>query len=188
MTDLSLPLEAEPRPPTVGQIFFGFLQLGLMGFGGVLPIAHDLLVERRRWLSQDEFTDLLGLCQFLPGGNVINMSAAVGMRFRGWPGAVAGITGLIAAPTVIVLVLGAIYARYQDVAFVMHAVGGIAAAAAGLLCAMAVKMLRPLLKRKLPLSVVAVCFVAIAVMRWPLLTVMLTLAPLSVLVHARLRA
>ena len=187
MTDLAISSEAEAPPPSVGEIFLGFLHLGLIGFGGVLPLAHHMMVEQRRWLTQAEFTDLLGLCQFLPGGNIINMSAAVGMRFRGAPGAVAGVCGLIAAPTVIVLAPAVVYGHYEDNPYVTHLVGGLAAAAAGLLCAVSVKMLLPLRKRALSLVVVAVCFVAIAVLRWPLLPVMLTLAPVSIVLHAKFR-
>ena len=61
-------------PPSIGEIFRGFLVLGLIAFGGVLPLARRMIVEQRRWLTATEFTDLLGLCQFLPGGNMINLS------------------------------------------------------------------------------------------------------------------
>ena len=77
------------------------------------------IVEERKWLSADEFTDLLGLCQFLPGGNVINLSVAVGMRFRGVAGAFAGILGLIAA-TLVVVALGVLYAKTQNDPRVQH--------------------------------------------------------------------
>ncbi|GAA5241235.1 hypothetical protein BMMON2_40570 [Burkholderia mallei] len=86
----------DARGVSVADLFAGFLGLGLISFGGALPFARRALVEERRWLSADEFTDLLGLCQFLPGGNVINLSVAVGMRFRGVPGAIAGLLGLVA--------------------------------------------------------------------------------------------
>ncbi|MBB5447589.1 chromate transporter [Paraburkholderia sp. WSM4177] len=89
--------------PTLREIFGGFLGLGLISFGGALPLARRALVEQRRWLTSDEFTDLLGLCQFLPGGNVINLSVAIGMRFRGVPGALAGLLGLIAGPSLAVI-------------------------------------------------------------------------------------
>ncbi len=79
--------------PSIAQIFTGFLTLGLIAFGGALPLARRELVERRKWLDADEFTDLLDLCQFLPGGNVINLSVAVGMRFRGLPGALSDCSG-----------------------------------------------------------------------------------------------
>src|ERR1700692_4618911 len=91
------------EPPTALQLFNGFLTLGLTGFGGVLPMSHRMLVEKRRWLSDAEFTDLLGLCQFLPGVNIINLSRAVGLQFRGIRGALAAIVGLIAGPSLILI-------------------------------------------------------------------------------------
>lgn len=163
------------------ELFGGFLMLGLTGFGGVLPLARRMMVERRRWLTAGEFTDLLGLCQFLPGGNIINMSVAVGLRFRGVAGALAAIVGLIAAPTAVVIVLGLVYDRFQDDPRIRHLFAGLAAAAAGLLVATAVKIALPLARRPLGIAVAALCFIAIGLLHLPLLPTMLTLAPVSVL-------
>lgn len=192
--DLRRPLTPEPimletvaPAPTCAQLFTGFLGLGLIGFGGVLPLARRMLVEDRRWLTPEEFTDLLGLCQFLPGGNIINMSVAVGMRFRGWRGALASIFGIIAAPTVIVICLGVVYDRYRDEPQVQALFAGLAAAAAGLLISLAWKVMRPLLGQPWALAVVAAMFVAIALLRMPLLATMLCLAPLSILISWRMR-
>ena len=69
--------------PTIAGIFTGFFMIGVRGFGGVLPWARRTIVEERKWLTAAEFTEVLGLCQFLPGGNIINVSVAVGSRFRG---------------------------------------------------------------------------------------------------------
>jgi chromate transporter len=168
-------------PPDCRQLFLGFLGLGLMGFGGVLPLARSMLVERRRWLSAEAFTELLGLCQFLPGGNIINLSVAVGLEFRGVAGAVSALLGLIAGPTAVVVALGVVYDRFQDDPYLQHAFAGLAAAAAGLLVATALKMLAPLWRRPLPMAVVALVFLAIAVLRLPLLPSMAVLAPLSIL-------
>src|SRR5438876_9388735 len=107
-------------PPGTIDLFRGFLILGLTGFGGVLPLARHMVVEQRRWMTGAEFTELLSLCQFLPGGNIINLSVAVGLRFRGIPGAIAALVGLIAAPTAVVLVRGVIYARYSSEPHVVH--------------------------------------------------------------------
>jgi len=76
-----------PFPPTVKDLFVGFFVLGVTGFGGVLPLAREAVVVRRRWMSDSEFLDLLGLCQLLPGGNIINLAFAIGMHFRGVRGA-----------------------------------------------------------------------------------------------------
>ena len=96
-------------PPTAGEIFSGFLSVGIIGFGGVLPWARRMIVEQRRWLTPAEFTDMLGLCQFLPGPNVINISVALGGRFHGPLGSLSAFTGLMAAPMAIVLTLVVIY-------------------------------------------------------------------------------
>ncbi|MBB3610715.1 chromate transporter [Rhizobium sp. BK602] len=178
----------EREAPTSAELFTGFLFLGLIGFGGVLPLARRMVVEERRWLSGEEFTDLLGLCQFLPGGNIINMSVAIGLKFRGVAGAFAALLGLIAAPTVIVIALGMLYDRFHDDPHIRHLFAGLAAAAAGLLVSMAIKIMLPLRRKPVAIAIVALCFIAIAVLRLPLLPTMLVLAPLSILLTWRLQS
>src|SRR5450432_1264934 len=100
------------EPPTVAAIFTGFFMIGVRGFGGVLPWARLTIVEERKWLTAAEFSEVLGLCQFLPGGNIINVSIALGSRFRGAPGATAAIFGLLLAPVAIVIAMGMVYDQY----------------------------------------------------------------------------
>jgi len=172
-------------PPTVPEIFIGFLTLGLTAFGGALPLARREIVERRKWLTPDEFVDLLGLCQFLPGGNVINLSVAVGMKFRGVAGALAGLLGLIVGPSLIVIGLGVLYQRTHQDPHIRHLFAGLAAAAAGLLVSMAIKVAWPLRRKLSMAAIAAVAFVAIALLRLPLLPVMLVLTPVSIFVASR---
>lgn len=166
--------------PSLGALFRGFLSLGLTGFGGVLPLAHRMVVEERRWLTSAEFTDLLSLCQFLPGGNIINLSVAIGRRFHGLSGAVVTLAGLLAAPSVIVVLLGTVYDRFADDPLVRHAFAGLAAAAAGLLIGLSAKLLLPLWREPISAGLAVACFLAIAVLRLPLLPSMIVLAPLSI--------
>jgi chromate transporter len=174
--------------PTTFGLFRGFLMLGLTGFGGVLPLARHMVVERHRWLTNAEFVELLSLCQFLPGGNIINLSVAIGLHFRGIPGAAAAIFGLIAAPTAVVLALGLIYARYSHEPHVVHMFAGLAAAAAGLLISMAVKLAWPLRRRPLGIAIAVVIFVAIAGLHLPLVPTMLVAAPVSIFLTMRVGA
>src|SRR5208282_6195905 len=115
--------EAQARPG-LAALFTGFFTVGVCGFGGVLPWARRMVVEQRRWMTPAEFTDLLGLCQFLPGGNIINLSVISRLRSaRGSPrqrGSVAGFAGLMAAPMAIVIGLGVLYARTSDLPIVRH--------------------------------------------------------------------
>ena len=174
-----------PGTPSVRDLFLGFLGLGFTSFGGALPLARRAIVEQRRWLSAAEFTDLLGLCQFLPGGNVINLSVALGMRFRGWRGALAGLFGLIAGPSLVVIGLGVLYERTQSDPHVRHLFVGLAAAAAGLLIAMAAKIVLPLRHDPAAAVIALLGFIAIALLRLPLLPTMLVLTPAGIAVAAR---
>jgi chromate transporter len=167
------------------ELFVGFLLLGLTGFGGVLPLARRAIVEERRWLTADEFVELLGLCQFLPGGNIINLSVAIGFKFHRVPGALAGFIGLVSAPTLIVVSLGALYDRFQDDPHIRHLFLGLAAAAAGLLISMAVKIVAPLRRKPSSIAIAAICVVAITVLKAPLLLTMAVLAPISMLITWR---
>src|SRR5438477_4354021 len=102
------------RPSGPGELFLAFLLIAMAGFGGVLPWARRMLVEKKGWLSDEEFTETLSLCQSLPGPNIVNVSIVVGSRFFGAKGAVAALTGLVAAPVAIVIVLGALYGRFGE--------------------------------------------------------------------------
>ena len=126
--------------PDLRALFLGFSAVGLSGFGGVLPFARRMLVEQKRWMSADEFNTQLGLCQFLPGPNVINLSVLVGKRYQGVAGAIVAPLGLLAAPLLIVLLLALAYDRWGDLPLAQSMLRGIAAAGCGLLFAMAWRM------------------------------------------------
>lgn len=178
-----------PSPrPTVAALFLGFLATGICGFGGVLPWARRSLVERRRWLTASEFTDMLSLCQILPGGNVVNLSVAVGAHFRGLPGGIAAFAGLMGAPIVIVTTLGLIYVRVDQIPAVQHAFLGLSAAAAALVLATACRIAAPLHARPVGALVGLATFAGVAVLRFPLVQVIAVLAPVSVLLAWQVEA
>ncbi len=171
--------------PTLAGLFLGFLSVGICGFGGVLPWARRMIVDQRRWLTGAEFTDLLSLCQFLPGPNVINVAVALGARFHGPTGSVAGIAGLLAAPMAIVLALASVYDRFAEVPVVADALAGLAAAASALVLSMALKISAPLRVRPTSILVWLATLAAIALFRWPLPAVLAVMAPVSILLAHR---
>jgi chromate transporter len=177
-----------PARPSLAELFAGFFTIGVCGFGGVLPWARWMVVQKRRWMTASEFTDLLGLCQFLPGGNIINVSVAVGARFRGVFGSVACLVGLMAAPMAIVLMLGVFYDRYTDLPMVRHGLGGLAAVASALVLATAWKIAEPLRTRPTGIAVAVATFAPIAVLHWPLAPVLLVAVAVSILLASRLHA
>ena len=175
-------------PPTVARIFTGFFMIGVRGFGGVLPWARRLIVDERAWLTAAEFSEVLGLCQFLPGGNIINVSVAVGSRFRGAPGAAAALLGLMLAPVTIGIGLGAVYDQFAEQPIVRRAFAGLAAAASAFVVAASLKIAAPLRGRWLALAIVVVTFIAIAIVRLPLPLAMPVLAVASILLLWRFEA
>ena len=176
-----------PRPaaPSLTALFTGFLSVGVCGFGGTLPWARRMVVERRGWLSAGEFTDLLSLCQFLPGPNVINLSVALGARFHGALGSIAAFFGLMTAPMAIILALGAAYARLASFPVVQHAFAGLSAAAGALVLATALKIAAPLRCRPGAIGVGLLTFASITLLHASLPLVLLTVGPLSILLSWR---
>jgi len=174
-------------PATPRALFAAFFSIALSGFGGVLPFARRMLVDRRGWLSAQEFTETLSLCQSLPGPNVVNMSIVVGARACGWRGSVAAFAGLVGAPVLIVIGLGMLYSRFGGLAEVRAVLIGLGASASGLVAATALKMAEPLVKSR-PWSagmVMLVAFLAVAIFSISLALVLVVLAPLSIAVAWR---
>src|SRR3990172_12732331 len=92
-----------------------FLKLGLTAFGG--PAAHiammrDEFVNRRRWVSDQEFLDLVGATNLIPGPNSTEMAIHLGYRRAGWPGLMAAGAAFIMPAVVIVTMLAWVYTRY----------------------------------------------------------------------------
>ncbi len=181
-------MDPESPRPGLAELFAGFFAAGLSGFGGVLPFARRIMVERRAWLTGAEFADLFSLCQFLPGPNVVNLAAAFGARQRGVKGAVVAVAGLLAAPVVIVIALGTVYERIGGIPLVHHALLGLAAGAAGLFAAAALRIAWPVLHRPARAAIVGLAFVLFGVLHLALPVVIGIATPLSVLLAWRFRA
>ncbi|MGE5385223.1 MAG: chromate transporter [Betaproteobacteria bacterium] len=172
---------ASPESPQVDlkSLFRAFSAVGLSGFGGVLPFARRMLVEERRWLSADEFNYLQGLCQFLPGPNVVNLSVVVGARYGGIGGALAAVIGLLSGPVAVVLLLVQFYDAFGALPAIQGMLRGVAAAGTGLFLATAVRMAMAITRKARFLPFAGLVFLGIAWLRWPLPAVMLSLLPLS---------
>jgi len=173
---------AAPRSPA--DLFFTFNRLALQGFGGVLAVAQRELVERKGWMTREQFVETLALSQVLPGPNVVNLSLMVGDRHFGLRGAFAALAGMLVVPLAIVLALTALYAEFASHPMVSGALRGMGAVAAGLVIATALKLL-PTLKKgalglPLGLGFAALTFVSMAWLRWPLVWVLAGLGSLAV--------
>ena len=138
-----------PTPPSLhaagprsnADLFMTFTRLALQGFGGVLAVAQRELVEYRRWLTREQFVEMLAISQVLPGPNVVNLALMFGDRSFGTRGAMAALGGMLLAPMVIVLALTALYVRFDQYPMVTGALRGMGAVAAGLILSTGLKLL-----------------------------------------------
>jgi chromate transporter len=153
--------DGSPRKPaSEGEIFRVFTRLALQGFGGVLPIAQRELVERERWLTREQFLELLAVAQVMPGPNVVNLALIFGDRAFGLRGALTALAGMLLLPLGVVLALTVVYTHYASHPVVAGALRGMGAAAAGLIFSTGVKLL-PALRRNVLGSTWAFAFVAL---------------------------
>ncbi len=159
-------------PKSLWELYYGFLTIGARSFGGVLPWAHRVIVEERKWLAPAEFAEVLALCQFLPGPNVGNVSVVLGRRWFGLPGALAAFAGLMALPFFWVLGLAFLYTDYAGVPAVKAVVSGVGIAGAGLFLGTAFKLAKPVAKKPFALAIIAGCFLAVGVGRISILYVL----------------
>ena len=162
------------------ELFLGVLKIGLLGFGGIAPWARHVIIEERRWLTEQEFAAILGIGQILPGPNTMNASVMIGDRFQGVGGVLACLLGQMAMPLVIVTSLAVVYERFASVPEVKAALAGAAAGTAGLVLGTALKMAQKIKLKPLALLVGAMAFVAIGLLEWPLVPVVAVLVPLGI--------
>ena len=174
-----LPAQDRPQPESLSDLFVSFTFLALQGFGGVLAIVQRELVENKRWMTREEFIEDWAVAQIMPGPNVVNLSLMIGGRYFGLKGALAALAGMLAVPLVIVLVLALVYAQFANHPGVAGALRGMGTVAAGLIVATGLRLAGALQKNVLGLGWCAVlgalCFVAVAWLRLPLVYVLLGL-------------
>jgi len=165
-----------PRPQSTGDLFWAFTWIAMQGFGGVLAVVQRALVEQKRWLTTDEFVEDWAVAQVMPGPNVINLALMLGDRYFGWRGAVSALAGMLAFPTVLVLLLALVYSHFAADPRLEGALRGMGAVASGLIAATAIKLVPTLrrhpLGRPVGLGFMALVFVAVALLHWPLLAVL----------------
>lgn len=159
-------------PRSLRELFLGFLSIGARSFGGVMPWAHRVMVEERRWMTQADFAETMGLCQFLPGPNVGNSAIVLGKRWFGLRGSIVAFLGLFALPFVWVMALGLLYADFSPIPAVRAVVIGVGAAGGGFFIATAIKLGKALVTKPAATVVAAGCFLAVGVGRVSLLYVL----------------
>lgn len=171
----------DPQIPSRTELFWICTRIGLSGFGGVLPQLRRMLVDEKKLMSGNDFNALLGLCQFLPGSNVINLAVCVGGRLHGASGALVASTGLLCGPFLVILCLATGYRYWGHLPIVQDMLRGVAATGSGLLFATALKMSRNIKERRLYLPFSLLILLALVLFHLPLPPMMLGLLAITTL-------
>ena len=143
----------------------------------MLAVVQRELVEKKRWLTNDEFVEDWAVAQIMPGPNVVNLSITIGERYFGWRGAVVAVCGMLCFPMLLVLTLTVIYSQLADHPAMAGALRGMGAVAAGLVAGMGLKLTSTLSRHPLgrwcSAALALASFIAMAVLRVPLAWVLL---------------
>lgn len=165
----------QPRSKT--DLFVSFTLLALQGFGGVLAVVQRELVDKKRWMTREQFVEDWAVAQIMPGPNVVNLSLMIGGRYFGLPGALAGVAGMLTAPLVVVLLLAVLFGTVSDAAWAQGALRGMGAVSAGLIAGTGIKLIAALQSNpmRMPacIALAALSFTGVALLRLPLAWVLL---------------
>lgn len=166
---------------TLASLFWLFFQIGAMSFGGgLMAWVYREVVDKRRWISSTDLMSGVALAQVLPGVNIANLSIYVGQHLRGALGAAVCLSALLTAPFFLIIGLAAIYAQIDSIPWAHNFMAGVATAAVGLVLSVTLRSVRNDVRGIGPKAVLLGVFIAIGVLRWPLVPVIACVAPLSV--------
>lgn len=118
------------------ELFVTFFKLGLFTIGGgvaMIPILRDIIVKDKKWFDDDEAVEILSICQTLPGVIAVNMATYVGFKRKGLLGSLVATTGIILPSYIIILLIANGLNFIRDNQIILGALGGLKAAAVGLI-------------------------------------------------------
>ena len=176
---------AAPSPelapaPGLRALFVGMLQVALSAFGGGLSAwSQRIVVEQRRWMTNEQFLTGLTVARLFPGPNQINMAVYIGAQFRGLPGALVALAGMLLVPFTLLMALGVVYFWVHELPAVDRVLAGVVAAAAGMALSMGFKILGQYRRDPVALLLAAGVFVAMVFFHVRLVPVVLITGPLA---------
>jgi chromate transporter len=163
-------------------LFLTYLEITVSSFGGALAWARRVLVDKRQWLTDREFAEMLGVCQVLPGGNIINMTVWIGAMTHGPIGSIVAILGFCGPPVIFMMILGALYDRGAELDLVRTGLRGAAAVVAGFMLTNGLKLIKPFRHETWAIGMALLAFISVGILRLPLIPVLVVLGPLSIAV------
>ena len=175
--------------PSLGNLFLQFLIIGALSFGGgIIAYERILLVERRKWLSSDQFMAYLAISQTMLGLNSVNMAVLSGDHLRGTLGALIASLGLIFPGSLFVLGMGILYANNSNNVLANLILAGIAAAATGLLTAITYRIGGQHWRHLKSVAIIIATFLLMSVAKLALPVVILIMAPIGLYLYRPMKS
>lgn len=166
--------------PSHRDLFFGLLQVAMSAFGGGLSAwSQRIVVEERRWMSNESFLTALTVARLFPGPNQINMAVFIGTSFHGLSGALVALAGMLLLPFSLLMLLGLVYFQVHQIPAVDRILAGVVAAAAGMALSMGFKILHTYWRDPVALALAAATFLAMVVLHVRLVPLVLVAGPLA---------
>lgn len=170
--------------PSLGDLFVQFFLIGAISFGGgIIAYERILLVEKRKWLSADEFMAYLAISQTMPGLNSVNLAVLTGDYLRGVVGSVVAVLGLILPGSVFVLGMGILYSASSDHPIANVILVGIAAAATGLLAAITYRIGSDHWRHMKSFLIIIATFFLMSMLKFSLLIVLTIMTPIALYLY-----
>ncbi len=145
------------------QLFLTFAQVGVLTFGGgltMLPMLNRELVNKKKWVTEEELLDYYAVGQCTPGIIAVNTATFVGYKIKGIAGGIVATAGIVFPSVVIILAIASIIAGFSDNVYVMHALAGIRA----VVCALLVNTVITMAKKSLVDLFCVILFIAVFVL------------------------
>ncbi len=162
---------------TLKEIFFVFLKIGAFTFGGgyaMLPLIREDIISKG-WIKEEEFLDILATGQSVPGALAVNTSLLVGYKLKSYKGAGAALLGSVLPSFFIMLTLAIFFLQVREIEIVERIFSGIRPAVAALIAAAALKLGKPLFKKKDALILIGI---------FSIFTIFLDIHPILIIVGA----
>lgn len=168
---------------SIWEIFLEFLIIGATSFGGVVPYLRGSLVNKRHWIDDKEFVEMLSISQTLPGLNATNMAILVGEKLRGWLGSVVAIVGICLPGGALMYAVGVFYRIHGDHAWATAGLKGVAAAAVGLMLSTVVGLSKKALSGNVDFVFMAATVLAVNRLHWSVPRALILVGIVAVLFH-----
>lgn len=184
--------EPRPAPKSCWELFTTFFWVAMQAFGGALAITKQTLIDHKRWYTKEEYVEMLTLVQTLPGPNNCKIIIMTGDRYFGLKGALMGLLGFTIVPFTCVFTLSYFMSDFLASEVTVGILKGILATVAGLTIGTALSLAENFHKHPLGSTLwligAGLTFLAIAILRIPLIVVLLVIGiPWVILTHRAMK-